>query len=462
MSDPQARRAIPAVEKILQALSDSPLPRPMLTAIVRRELQTLRDSADAPPAFDDVVSSIRKTAARFHQSRIQPVINGTGVIIHTNLGRAPLGQGVTARLADVAGRYNNLEFDLASGDRGDRAAFLEQGLAILCSSESATVVNNCASALVLILRHFTAGERKEVIISRGELVEIGGGFRIPDILETSGAKLREVGATNRTSLDDYQNAIGPNTALILKVHQSNFSMDGFVAAPSAQELRQLATENDLPFVQDLGSGAVAHTDSLAPVNHEPTPAEMLDQGIELLCFSGDKLLGGPQAGIIAGRADYIAALKKNPFFRALRCDRLVLTALQETVVEYLNSSGAPATVPILGLLQLPENELRARAEKIAASLQSPDLPIEVTVGAGESRLGGGTMPGSSIPSVTLDLRPQSTNPKNLARLLRHADPPVIGYIADDTLKLDLRTIFPDQDESLAAAIASSRTRESSG
>lgn len=452
MPDPQARRAIPAVEKVLQSLSDSPLPRPMLTAIVRHELQLLRDSGEPPPPFDDVVASIRKTANRFHQSRIQPVINGTGVIIHTNLGRAPLGSGVTTRLADVAARYNNLEFDLATGERGERAAFLEHGLAILCGSESATVVNNCASALVLILRHFTAGKRKEVIISRGELVEIGGGFRIPDILETSGAILREVGATNRTSLSDFQNAIGPNTALILKVHQSNFSMDGFVAAPSAQELRELATDNDLPFVQDLGSGAVAHTDSLAPVNHEPTPAEMLDQGIELLCFSGDKLLGGPQAGIIAGRADYIAALKKNPFFRALRCDRLVLTALQETVAEYLNSSALPATVPVLCLLQLPESELRTRAEKIAAQLQSPDLPIDVTVGAGKSRLGGGTMPGSSVPSVTLDLRPRSTSPKNLSRLLRHADPPIIGYIADDTLKLDLRTIFPDQDESLVAEL----------
>jgi L-seryl-tRNA(Ser) seleniumtransferase len=452
MSDPQARRAIPAVERVLKALSESPLPRPMLTTIVRHELQRLRESGDTPPPFKDVVASIRKSATRFHQSRIQPVINGTGVIIHTNLGRAPLGAGIITRLAAVAGHYNNLEFDLAGGERGERAAFLERGLAILCNSEAATVVNNCASALVLILRHFTAGQRKEVIISRGELVEIGGGFRIPDILETSGANLREVGATNRTSLDDFQNAIGPNTALILKVHQSNFSMDGFVAAPSARELRELAEQNDLPFVQDLGSGAVAHTDTLAPINHEPTPAEMLGQGIELLCFSGDKLLGGPQAGIIAGRADYVAALKKNPFFRALRCDRLVLTALQETVAEYLHSSGAPSSVPVLGLLQLPEGDLRTRAEKITAALQSANLPLDVSIGRGESRLGGGTMPGSAIPSVTLDLRPQSTSPKNLARLLRHADPPIIGYIAEDTLKLDLRTIFPDQDDALAEAI----------
>jgi L-seryl-tRNA(Ser) seleniumtransferase len=456
MSEGRQRRAIPAVEKLLVELSDLPLPRPMLTTLVRRELQALRDSGEPPPPFGQVAASIRAAAQRLHASRIRPVINGTGVIIHTNLGRAPLGRDVVARLAEVAAGYNNLEFDLAGGGRGERAGFLEQGLALLCGAEAATVVNNCAAALVLILRHFTAGDRRQVIISRGELVEIGGGFRIPEILETSGAELREVGTTNRTTLEDYRRAIGPATALILKVHQSNFNISGFVAAPSAGELRGLAAEHRLPFVQDLGSGAVAHTDSLAPVDHEPTPAEMLAQGIELLCFSGDKLLGGPQAGVIAGRAEYVAALKKNPFFRALRCDRLVLTALQETVTEYLHAggpgTGTPAGVPVLALLELDREGLRRRAGQLADRLADAGLPLEIRVGTGESRLGGGTMPGSSIPSVTLDLRPRATSPKRLARRLRHGDPPVIAYIADDTVKLDLRTVFPQQDETLATAI----------
>jgi L-seryl-tRNA(Ser) seleniumtransferase len=455
MPDRDRLRAVPAVERVLQALGELPVPRVVLTALVRRELARLRELPAVPP-FADVVAAIRAVATEFHRTRIQPVINGTGVLIHTNLGRAPLGPEVVATLTAVAGHYTNLEFDLTTGARGHRAAYLEHNLALLCGAEAATVVNNCAAALVLVLRQFTAGERTEVIISRGELVEIGGGFRIPEILETSGARLREVGTTNRTTLDDFRQAIGPQTALILKVHRSNFFMGGFVASPEVPELTALAREHGLPFVHDLGSGAVARTEALAPVEHEPTPAELLGCGVELLCCSGDKLFGGPQAGIIAGRADYLAALKRNPFFRALRCDRLVLAALQETVDAYLRArdrgEAAPAGVPVLALLGAPLDHLRTRAETLVAELAHWQLPLEVATGAGVSRLGGGTMPTAAVPSVTIDLRPTALRLDAFARRLRCGSPPVVGYVAGDVLKLDLRTVFPAQDNLLVMCI----------
>src|SRR5207249_9590094 len=226
-------------------------------------------------------------------ARIQPVINGTGILVHTNLGRAPLGPAVVEALATIAANYNNLEFDLSGGERGSRAAYLEHNLALLCGAEAATVVNNCAAALVLILRHFTSGERNEVIISRGELIQIGGGFRIPDILEASGARLREIGTTNKTSLADYTKAIRSGTALILKVHRSNFFMSGFVETPSTEEIAALAKQKRLAFVEDIDSGAVEETEKLTDIDHEPTHAEAKKQRVAMVCLSGDKLLGGP-------------------------------------------------------------------------------------------------------------------------------------------------------------------------
>src|SRR6185503_4236078 len=311
-----ALRSLPAVEKVLQALGAVDVPRPAVVGIVRRELSGIRSEKQVPN-FEAVLARIRSSLDALRRSRILPVINGTGVLVHTNLGRSPLGPAVVETLRAIAANYNNLEFDLTGGERGSRAAYLEHNLALLCGAEAATVVNNCAAALVLTLRHFTAGERKEVVISRGELVQIGGGFRIPDILEASGARLREVGTTNKTALNDYARGIGKQTALILKVHRSNFFMGGFVESPSTEEIAALARRKRLPFVEDLGSGAVIATEKLAAIEHEPTPAEVLKRGVDLVCFSGDKLLGGPQAGIIAGRARLIAVLKREPFFRAL-------------------------------------------------------------------------------------------------------------------------------------------------
>ncbi len=445
MSRPSLR-AIPAVEKVLQALGETELARPVVVSVVRRELAALRTAKTIPP-IEKVLGQIRDALGALRSSRIQPVINGTGIIIHTNLGRAPFGRDVVATLSAIASCYNNLEYDLQSGGRGSRATYLEHNLALLCGAEAATVVNNCAAALVLILRHFTSGNRKEVIISRGELIQIGGGFRIPEILEASGAKLREIGTTNQTSLRDYEKAAGPSTAMILRVHRSNFFMDGFVESPGPEEIALLARRKKLPFVEDLGSGAIVATEKLAGIEHEPTPAEVLRRGIDLVCFSGDKLLGGPQAGLIAGKAKWVATLKREPFFRALRCDKLILAALQTTVDLYL--SGAvlteerAATVPTIDMLRAGEQELRIRAEKIVSALA--DAPFAASLGRGKGQIGGGTLPRSVLPSVTVDLQPANIHLKDFAARLRQSAPPLIGYVANGRFKLDLRTIFPHQD-----------------
>jgi L-seryl-tRNA(Ser) seleniumtransferase len=457
-------RGIPAVEKLLQALGDVGLPRPVVVGVVRREVAALRE-AKAIPGFDDVLARLRASLDTLRLSRIQPVVNGTGILIHTNLGRSPLSPAVVETLSSIAANYNNLEYDLVTGERGGRSAYLEHALALLCEAEAATVANNCAAALVLILRHFTSGERREVIISRGELVQIGGGFRIPEILEASGAKLREVGTTNKTTLRDYERAIGKETALILKVHRSNFFMGGFVESPSTEEIAALARKKRVPFVEDLGSGAVIETEKeLGLAHHEPTPAEVLRRGVDLVCFSGDKLLGGPQAGIIVGKAKLVAACKKEPFFRALRCDKLILSALQTVVDAYLGApasgpargasgakhAGSETGTPIHAMLRAAPDELRTRAERICAALSSQ--PLKASVGTGKAQVGGGTLPQAVIESVTVDILPHGLALTDFAARLRAATPPVIGYVGGNKFKLDLRTVFPRQDEELIRAI----------
>jgi L-seryl-tRNA(Ser) seleniumtransferase len=439
-------RAIPSVERVVQALGAAGLPRRAAVAVVRRELAAFRTGQ--VPEFDGIVGTVRAAIERLRSSRIAPVVNGTGILVHTNLGRAPLAPAAIAALTAAGANYSNIEYDLAAGRRGARASYLEHNLALLCGAPAAMAVNNCAAALVLMLRHFTRTKR-EVIISRGELIEIGGGFRIPEILEASGARLREVGTTNKTALADYADAIGPDTALVLKVHRSNFYLEGFTASVEMPELAGLARARRIPLAEDLGSGALIATDTLAALEHERTPAEALKDGADLVCFSGDKLMGGPQAGLIAGRAKMVAALKREPFFRALRCDKLILSALEATVDLYL---GGEEEIPVLQMLRCPLGELRDRAEKLASALA--DLPLDATVGAGRSEIGGGTLPRSSLDSVTLDLAPRGIGITELASRLRAATPPVIGYIAANRLKLDLRTIFPRQDEAILLALRS--------
>ena len=306
-------------------------------------------------------------------------------------------------LRAIATGYSNLEFNLLDGKRGKRAGYLETALAVLLETEAATAVNNCAAALVLTLRSLISPEKNEVIVSRGELVEIGGGFRIPEVLETSGARLVEVGATNKTHLKDYAGAITERTALILKVHRSNFFMDGFVAAPERRELAALARKKHVPFVEDLGSGVLTDTENWAADHHETTPREVIKSGAALVCFSGDKLLGGPQAGIIAGKSKHIAALKKHPFFRALRCDKLILSALQHAAEIYLRGDGE--TLPLNQSLRADSKQLKRRATKLAKALA--ELPITVAVAEGESQVGGGALPQATLPSITLDLVPEN-------------------------------------------------------
>jgi L-seryl-tRNA(Ser) seleniumtransferase len=445
---PSSLRGLPAVEKVLQALGSHGLPRPVAVAVIRWELAALRRDKEIPDQ-ETILSRISGALDALRRTRIEAVINGTGIIVHTNLGRVPLAPAAITSLQLIAANYNNLEYSLERGTRGPRALYLEHNLALVCGAEAATVVNNCAAALVLVLHHFISSERPEVIISRGELVEIGGGFRIPEILEASGARLREVGTTNKTSLRDYEKAVGRQTALILKVHRSNFFMGGFVESPATEEIAALARKKRLPFVEDLGSGAVTETSDAVGIEHEPTPAEILKRGVDLVTFSGDKLFGGPQAGLIAGRAKLVAALKREPFFRALRCDKLILSALQTTIDLYLDGQ-AERTVPALGMLRVSMEELRERAARILGALAG--LPCKATVGEGKAQIGGGTLPRSIIPSVTIDLIPDNGSVADCARRLLSGKPPVVGYISGGCYKIDLRTVFPRQDLELTAAI----------
>ncbi|NNM30781.1 MAG: L-seryl-tRNA(Sec) selenium transferase [Akkermansiaceae bacterium] len=445
---------LPSVEKLTAALeAGCPLPRPLITGFIQHELaawrERLTDGREA--GREEITASIRAGLLGFAASRLQPVVNATGVLIHTNLGRSPMGARGAEALQAIATGYSNLEFDLPGGQRGKRAAYLETALAVLLESEAATAVNNCAAALVLTLRHLIAGGKTEVIVSRGELVEIGGGFRIPDVLETSGATLREVGATNKTHLKDYAEAISDRTALILKVHRSNFTLSGFTSEPPVPELATLAREHQLPLVEDLGSGAVMATDDLAPIDHEPTPQEALRNGIDLVVFSGDKLLGGPQAGIIAGKRDLVAGIKAEPFYRAVRCDKLILTTLQECIDDYLQARGGdPPELPVLTFMATPVDDLRARAAAIIENL--PGHSAALTVVEATSRTGGGTMPHAEIPSIAIAIDPRDRSLDDLAAALRTGSPAVVGYTQDDRLLLNLRTVFPHQDEALTSAL----------
>ena len=447
----RSRRAIPAVNVVLESLGQIDVPRPLVVDLVRRELAKIRRRREIPEP-GAIVGLVRTEIEKVCESRVRPIINATGIVVHTNLGRSPLPRGAGEVLQNVSSAYNNIELDLATGDRGYRGAYVERALAVLCQAEAATVVNNCAAALVLIVRYFTRN-KNEVVISRGELVQIGGGFRIGEILEASGAKLREVGATNKTTLGDYALAIAKQTALILKVHRSNFFMSGFVGSPTTRELASLARKKRIPFVEDLGSGAMIATEQIGLQHHEQTPAESLKSGADLVCFSGDKLFGGPQAGIIVGKKRLIDALKREPLFRALRCDKLTLAALQTTVDLHLNQ--VTSEIPALALLQTPTDELRARAAAIVTRLQG--LPLKIRIGSGTGRAGGGTLPKSFVPSITVDLLPGNCSLEEFAQALRQSTPPIVAYIGNGRIKLDLRTVFSHQDDLLVDAIRTAST-----
>ena len=459
-------------------MEDFDLPRPVKVAVIRRVLDAMRQRDPVPDA-ETVDVALFSAVREFQQQRIGPVLNGTGVLIHTNLGRVPIGRHAAKMVAETASHYVNLEFNLSTGSRGGRSAYLEHNLALLCGAEATAVVNNNAAALMLVLRHFCRADvrdgdvragatrqqelqRPEVVISRGELVQIGGGFRIPDILRASGVALREVGTTNHTTIDDYRRAISPRTVLLLKVHHSNFFMEGFVKSPTTGELAELARAKGLALVEDLGSGAVVRTEAFHPgLEHEPTPMEVLRQGVDLVTFSGDKLLGGPQAGIVAGKKDLVDLIRTEPVFRALRCDKLILVALQAVVDDLLReASDSRLSVPLHAMLSAPAEQLRCRGEQIIAALA--DLPLEAELADGEARIGGGAMPRSAIPSVVVAMRLRPAHlsqwdAASLAQQLRNGIPPVVGTVRSDHFCIDLRTIFPDQDGPLVDALRAALT-----
>ncbi len=458
--DPVALRALPSVEQVIQGLPEGSarlLPRPLLVRVVQEVIEELRAVAlgrrPGRPLQDraEVMERIGQAVSAVARERLQPVINATGVPLHTNLGRAPLTHALEA-LATVAEGYNTLEFSLDTGGRGRRGAYVERLLAVIAGAEAATMVNNCAGGLVLALRHLIGPERDEVVISRGELVEIGGSFRIPDILTESGATLREVGTTNRTRAADYRAAIGPRTALLLKVHQSNFAIQGFTEEAGLGELAPLAREHGIPLMHDLGSGAAIDTSRVPGLPHEPTPAESLAQGADLVCFSGDKLLGGPQAGVLAGRAELVKGIKREPFFRALRCNKLVFAAMEATAVATLEGGAGTA---LQQMLDTPLAALAERAETLAEAL-APALAPRFGIQAVElsGRMGGGTLPAASMPSRGLRLSPAdgAPGPQALLDRLRLGHPAVVGVIQDDAVVLDLRTVLPRQDLALTASI----------
>ena len=400
---------------------------------------------DADGAAEQIEERVEARLAEALAPSLRSVLNATGVIVHTNLGRAPLSRTALARVGEVADGYSNLEFDLRTGRRGSRTVHASKLLTRLTGAEDAVVVNNNAAAVLLVLAALAAG--REVLVSRGELVEIGGGFRIPDVLRQSGAVLREVGTTNRTRAADYAAAIGDRTAAILRVHPSNFRIEGFTERPSLAEVAALGRRFDVPVVEDLGSG---HLRANAATAGEPTVRASIETGVTVCTFSGDKLLGGPQAGLIVGRREVLAHVRAHPLMRALRVDKLTYAALEATLIE--NAKGQAAlTVPVERMIETPVVRLEARGDAIRVRLAGIQ-GLKVSVVPSDAAIGGGSTPGVTLRSRALAVEVDGRSASAIAAALRVAIYPVIGRIADEHLLLDLRTVDPEDDYHLIAAI----------
>jgi L-seryl-tRNA(Ser) seleniumtransferase len=427
-------------------------------------------------ALSGLVAAIEKQLRRALSYSLRPVINATGVILHTNLGRAPLGEDVIEHIRETAASYSNLEFDLAAGERGKRDAHVERLFGRLLSGESAAaesaahgaaglrlrgtaeadvttraavatiVVNNNAAAVLLALN--TLAEGGEVVVSRGELVEIGGSFRIPDVMAKSGAILREVGTTNRTRVGDYERAITERTRLLLRVHRSNFEITGFTEQASTAELVALARKRKIPLMEDLGSGALIDLRSVG-INGEASVLDSLRSRVDVVTYSGDKLLGGPQAGVISGNAELVSRMRSNSLFRALRVDKLTYAALEATLLAYVKRDHD--AIPALRMMRLTKDEIGKRAEGLAAQIAGAKFKVEIV--DGESLLGGGAAPSSALPTRLLALSCEGLSPDELSRRLRVSDPPIIARVEEGRVLLDLRTVFPEQDGALVAALA---------
>jgi L-seryl-tRNA(Ser) seleniumtransferase len=425
-------RGLPSVDELARAVED-----PLAVEAARSVLSRAREEIKQGFEPGDLVERVQDEIARTRRPVLRRVLNATGVILHTNLGRAPLAEAAIERVGDVARGYSNLEYDLSAGSRGSRQDHAAGLLRRLTGAEAALVVNNNAAAVLLALAALAEG--REVVVSRGELIEIGDGFRIPDVLVRSGARLVEVGTTNRTRAGEYERAIGADTALLLRVHQSNFRVVGFTELPTLAELTVVARRHGLPLIDDLGSGV------LLELRDEPSARNSLAAGADLVCFSGDKLLGGPQAGIVLGRADLVERLRRHPLQRAMRADKLTLAALEGTLGLYLEPERALREVPVLRMLVEPGDRILERAQRLAERV---DGSVEETVG----RVGGGALPLAELPSFACAVE------EELAAALREGDPPVVGIVRDGRLLLDCRTLTDPEVDEVAEAITACRSR----
>jgi L-seryl-tRNA(Ser) seleniumtransferase len=428
-------RDLPSVDELAGSGRLAEFPRALVVDAGRFVLAHAREEIQSGHDPGDLFQRVREELARATEPRLRRVLNATGVILHTNLGRAPLAQSALARAHEVSAGYSSLEYDLREGARRSRQDNLAPLLRRLTGAEASLVVNNNAGAVLLCLAALAEG--REVLVSRGELIEIGDGFRIPDVLARSGARLVEVGTTNRTRAADYEQAVRPDTAVLLRVHQSNFRQVGFTERPRLRELAAVADRHGLPLVDDLGSGA------LEPIADEPSVRESLAEGAQLVCFSGDKLLGGPQAGILLGRADVVERLRRHPLQRALRADKLALAALEGTLVLYLDPDRARREVPVLQMLGEETERVRIRAERLAALVGGE---VEETV----ARVGGGALPLAELPSAGCAVE------EELAAALRAGDPPVIGVVRDGRTLLDCRTLSDAEVDQVAEAVVAAR------
>lgn len=453
-----ARRRIPSMDSLLDS--------PAVEALIRRvgrtrvvdalralqaELRAPGDRADPPRDADWYAAAVAERLERADRPSMRRVINATGVVLHTNLGRAPLAEAARQAVAAAAG-FTTLEYDTDAGTRGSRHDHCVGLLRELTGAEAALVVNNNAAAVVLALN--TLASDGEALISRGELVEIGGSFRIPDIMARSGARMREVGATNRTHIRDYQSALGPDTRLVLKVHRSNFRVEGFTAEVTVEVLAGLAREAGVPLVHDLGSGALLDLVRFG-LPHEPTIAEALAAGADVVTLSGDKLLGGPQAGIILGRADLLRRMRENPLCRAVRCDKLTLAALEATLILYRDPDRARREIPVLRMLGATGEELRGRAEAAAGRLSGAGLSAATEPDV--STVGGGACPGVELPTTVVSIGPGPQGAAAVARALRLGAPCVVARVRADRVLLDPRTIDPVDDDAVVAAVRAAVT-----
>lgn len=466
-------RRLPAVDRLLQVppLPDllGQWPKELVVGAVRAVLDRQRDLIRQGEEPLDAPALAGHAAARIAASTrtsLRRVINATGVVLHTNLGRAPLGTEAVEAIVAVAGGYSSLEMDLASGKRGERYAHVVRLLQVLTGAEDSLVVNNNAAAVLLVLHTLARG--REVVVSRGQLVEIGGSFRIPEVMAASGATLVEVGTTNKTYLRDYEQAIGPQTAALLRVHTSNYRLVGFTRQVTAAELAGLGHRYGLPVIEDLGSGLLA---DLSPwgIRGEPLVTSSLQDGMDVVTFSGDKLLGGPQVGIILGQRKYLEDMKRNNLLRALRVDKLTLAALEATLRLYLQPDRALAQVPALRMLTVGPEELEARAAKLAGLLARACGPaVGVEVIRGFSQAGGGSLPGVDLPTFVVQVQPQDAGVRveALAAELRQGDPAVIGRVRKDMLFLDVRTVpegdFAELVRCFQAALVRAGARRATG